>query len=295
VRGRHHAAAALLVAATGAVGCSLLVDMNGLAGTASAGADAGAETGAAAGDGGSIVALDGASTESGSQADGSSSTCPTTGGAMVDVGGYCIDATEVTNASYAAFLMSKGADTSGQPSFCSWNSSYAPSCASAAKQDDAPVTCVNWCDAYAFCAWAGKRLCGKIGGGPTSAASLTDPSSDQWYRACSHAGDHDYPYGDKYQSGLCNDVNRGLGKPVAVASSNGCQGGYPGIFDMSGNANELEDACDGTTGPNDNCTFRGGAFDDGPPTNSYLPCSSPGTPLARNFTDNTIGFRCCGP
>ena len=79
----------------------------------------------------------------------------------------------------------------------------ASSCMSLATASDAPVTCIDWCDAHAYCAWAGKRLCGSIGGGPNIPSSVSIAGADQWYRACSHAGDHKFPYGDTYASGTC--------------------------------------------------------------------------------------------
>jgi hypothetical protein len=37
-----------------------------------------------------------------------------------------------------------------------------------------PITNVDWCDAYAYCAGIGKRLCGKIGGGTLDQGGLDD-------------------------------------------------------------------------------------------------------------------------
>ena len=37
---------------------------------------------------------------------------------MVDVGKFCIDSTEVTQAQYAEFLIAKGSDLTGQPADC---------------------------------------------------------------------------------------------------------------------------------------------------------------------------------
>jgi hypothetical protein len=67
-----------------------------------------------------------------------------------------------------------------------------------------------------YCARAAKRLCGKIGGGPSAVAALGTADADQWYRACSHAGEHKYPYGETVSAGTCNDMARGVGAPVAV-------------------------------------------------------------------------------
>jgi hypothetical protein len=53
--------------------------------------------------------------------------------------------------------------------------------------------CVDWCDAHAYCKPVGKRLCGKIGGGPNLYADYASASSSEWYRACSSGGSFTYP------------------------------------------------------------------------------------------------------
>jgi len=85
----------------------------------------------------------------------------------VDGRSYCIDATEVTQAQYSQFLFVKKGDTSGQEARCTWNMSYGVTCGGfdPVARGGYPVVCIDWCDAVAFCSWAGKRLCGKIGGG----------------------------------------------------------------------------------------------------------------------------------
>src|SRR5262245_48749904 len=40
-------------------------------------------------------------------------------------GAYYVDSAETTNAAYAAFLAANPS-TTGQPAYCSWNTSYAP-------------------------------------------------------------------------------------------------------------------------------------------------------------------------
>jgi hypothetical protein len=84
--------------------------------------------------------------------------------AFADAGSYCIDETEVTNGQYQIFI-NAGVDTNTQNAECSWNTNFKPNCGGAnTTGPNQPVTCIDWCDAYAFCKWAGKRLCGKIGG-----------------------------------------------------------------------------------------------------------------------------------
>lgn len=76
-----------------------------------------------------------------------------------EAGTWCVDSSEVTRAQYAVFVAS--ADLP-QPSFCAWNNSYVPNDHwTDSPHDGRPVTRVDWCDAYMYCAWAGKRLCGE--------------------------------------------------------------------------------------------------------------------------------------
>src|SRR5262249_26958906 len=83
------------------------------------------------------------------------------GPAMVRTASLGIDRTEVTNEEYGAFLASGfhlGASAAG----CDPTESYVPAAGWPAppERSGRPVTRVTWCAARAFCAWAGKRLCG---------------------------------------------------------------------------------------------------------------------------------------
>ena len=51
-----------------------------------------------------------------------------------------------------------------------------------------PVVGVNWCQAYGFCKSAGKRLCGRIGGGANAFTDYASAAASQWYNACSKVG-----------------------------------------------------------------------------------------------------------
>jgi len=206
---------------------------------------------------------------------------PTAARVRFDGGSFCIDTTEVTNAEFAAFLTAKGTDTSGQPAACAANTSYVPTDTWPIQQghENDPVVYVDWCDARAFCQWAGKRLCG----------SRVDAfvTRDEWYVACSHDGARAYPYGTAYDPSACNG-GATTGNLVPVGTKPGCVGGYDGLFDMSGNASEWVDACkdDGT------CQHRGGAFYSKDPAAPRLSCSDFGG-IGRLESYSTVGFRCC--
>jgi formylglycine-generating enzyme required for sulfatase activity len=205
------------------------------------------------------------------------------GPVMVSVGSFYIDSTEVTVADYKKFLAAKGSDTGGQPSECSWNTAYWDS-TNAMNPDTWPITNVDWCDARAFCAWAGKRLCGKIGGGSVTAEAhlFTAPPTNEWYLACGGPAGGTHPNANP----TCNS-NDGFGNLAPVGSYPGCEGFYPGLFDMEGNAAEWIDGC-GTSEGGAVCFLLGGAIFDQQSYCDEVYDYSPDT-LAVSF-----GFRCCG-
>jgi formylglycine-generating enzyme required for sulfatase activity len=209
----------------------------------------------------------------------------------VRVGAFCIDSTEVTTAQYGDFLDAKGTDTSGQPTECAWNTSYAPPQGWPLPhvEDDYPVGHVDWCDAYAFCQWAGKHLCGKIGGGPLAPSGILDTTLDEWTFACTGGVGRDYPYGPSYEAGRCNDIDAHDADVAPVRSFGGCVGGFPGIFDLSGNAWEWEDACDSAEA-NANCQIRGGDCTEEP---ERVSCKVLQTGQRSMTEFDSWGFRCC--
>jgi sulfatase modifying factor 1 len=225
--------------------------------------------------------------------------CPTglAGPRLVEIpapqgGTYCMDATEVTNAQYAQFVTAKGTDggtdVSGQDTWCTWNTTYTPSLGWPATGKDAyPVVWVDWCDACAYCKWAGKHLCGKIGGEANLYADYADATKSEWFNACSKGGTQTYPYGSAYSGSACN----GNSAAFSVGSTAMCEGGYAGLFDLSGNVTEWEDSCNGTTGTYDACRLRGGSLFSNDPA---LACGSDYGIGPRDLGNDYVGFRCCG-
>jgi formylglycine-generating enzyme required for sulfatase activity len=154
---------------------------------------------------------------------------------------------------------------------------------------------VDWCDAYAYCAGVGKRLCGQIGGGPNGFNDIANAGLSQWYRACVSGGAKNvYPYGSSYQDQTCNGADAANAATVPVGSMSGCQPsatGYEGVHDLSGNVSEWGDACSGTAGQQDLCRVRGGSFAS---ASAQLRCDS-GLSASRFDALGMIGLRCCGP
>ena len=278
-----------VVAAVGAVGSSLVacaLKVSGLADPGVVDAPDAAEDGSSLvdGGGGDVVAVVDASDAS--TWEGASPCTGDAGPESVQVGSYCIDKTEVTAAQYDRFLVALDAGAAvALPPSCAGKTSFAPG--APAAQGNYPVVSVDWCDAYAFCAWAGKRLCGRIGGGTNAAGEFADAAASQWYRACSFEGQRAYPYGAVYQPQACNGIDNAAGASLPAGTSS-CVGGFPGIFDMSGNVWEWEDSCV-SAAPTAGCRIRGGAHDS---LRDALRCDFDYV-WSRNATLSTLGFRCC--
>ncbi|MBX3188463.1 MAG: SUMF1/EgtB/PvdO family nonheme iron enzyme [Labilithrix sp.] len=279
-------------------GCSVMVSLHGLSGGGEEvapdeegllGADASADPGPSlAGDAGDPPAHDGGD---------AGLPCPGTAGPVaIRIGdgtvSFCIDTTEVTNSQYAAFLASSPS-ASAQPAICSWNATFTPQdrWPFASGEEDLPVGGVDWCDARAYCAWAGKRLCGKIGGGSLAPSERRNTSRSEWMYACTLAGTREYPYGSTYVPAACVGEDSTGPRPASVGTSPGCVGGPPGLFDMSGNIAEWDDSCvTSAGGPDDSCAYRGGEFFHSP---EGLTCREVEV-FPRNNTAPWGGIRCCG-
>lgn len=269
---------------------------------------AGGATGGAGGGAGGLGGMGGMG--------GSVPACPDTGygPAMVMISApdpaddFCIDSTEVTVSDYKEFLDAM-VDPMMQNNECkSWNNTFDAATFGNAcdlfnfgqavmNEPERPMVCVDFCDAHTYCKWAGKRLCGKIGGAKLGFNSTGDAAQSQWYRACSDGGLQSFPYGNTFEAQSCvgNEFDGVLGYngmtdyAHPAGSTATCEGSVPGLFDMSGNVWEWEDACNGTNGIGDNCIRRGGSYF---VAEIDLPCTS-ASAVTRESAFRTTGFRCC--
>jgi formylglycine-generating enzyme required for sulfatase activity len=208
---------------------------------------------------------------------------------------YCVDATEVTRVQYDAFL-SSGPSTSAQPAQCAWNTSFVPTegWPYVVANKDHPVVGVDWCDAYAFCAWAGKRLCGATGPGVTF-ADREDPGKSEWVHACSAGGTRAYAYGNVWDPNACNSTEDPVSGLAPAGSFPNCQGGYPGVYDMTGSVHEWLGFCDAPAPDGGeaetSCAVSGSAFTH---DNTDSKCTVVYAGWRSDRLDE-LGFRCCSP
>ena len=228
------------------------------------------------------------------------------GPTMVQGEGFCVDSTEVSGAHYAEFMQDAPGLVGSQIPVCTWNTSFEPFYEGVPQwplpgdEMNLPVRYVDWCDAYAYCGWAGKRLCGRLGGGSVPYDQYADRAVSQWMQACTSNGNNAFPYGGTYDEFACNTEDNSAAHGyyyTDVGTMLDCHGfgQYANVFDMSGNVLEWEDSCgppaDGGPSPSEDlCRLRGGSIFTGD-YNSRCDWSEPGDP--RNGTYPGVGFRCC--
>lgn len=206
---------------------------------------------------------------------GDASSCPA---GMVRVaascGAFCMDGTEVTRNEYATFL-AQGPDPAGQPDACSWNTSFEPACPTGpapGSDPQLPVTCVDWCDARAYCSSVSKRLC--------TGLNHSDEAG-QWSVACSLV------FGASGSSAKTCNNQPGELKPVGTSA--GCHGDAPpldGLKDLIGNATEWTDDC---------APIEGVVYCLAPGDSGLDGSASCGSAAGHEATlrDPFVGFRCC--
>jgi hypothetical protein len=204
------------------------------------------------------------------------------GPAPVNIEGmFCIDSTQVTYSQYADFLAAAAVNPPTQLPDCLANESFVPATGQPApgQNDDYPVAFVDFCDARAYCAWAGKRLCQGLPGN----FGLGAPEDGERYYACSGGAlGLAYAYGSSYSPAVCSTPN---GPPAPVGSMKSCvSAAYPGLYDLSGNIGFWEEMCDPSycrdsapPGPFDANAFRCDVHNQDP----------------RDVAATNLGIRCC--
>jgi formylglycine-generating enzyme len=284
----------VIAGATLFAACSLFTSLDDFA-TPPAGAQDGAVDRDPPSDGPEIIVTTGDGGAGDADAAAAPDGCPSRAGpvpvriGLPDGGFFCVDATEVTRAQYQQFL-DNGSPTNTHPR-CTFNASFVPGISLTGPT--LPVTGVDWCDAHAFCTWAGKRLCRRLGSAAPLPATSGGSTATELVYACGRGGTRTYPYGSTFNGAACNGATYDAGRPVAVASATGCEGGFEGIFDLSGNLAEWVDACDETAdaGANDMCALYSSNYNE--PDPGDLRCTT-----SRVFPRDdrgSAGFRCCGP
>jgi len=187
----------------------------------------------------------------------------------VTVAPHCMDVLEVTNDAYAECVTAGKCNAVGMP--CSTRATYGK-----AGKGNLPVTCEDWKQAMAFCAWRGMRL----------------PTEEEWEWAA-RGGERatKYPWGDEPpKDQLCWSGVISRGEPCVVGTTKDDVNPW-GIRDLSGNAWEWT-ASDYAVPSSDTKIGRGGYFENNDPE---LVSATNRPSVAASARWDGLGFRCVRP
>ena len=228
---------------------------------------------------------------------------------------FCIDAREATQADYAAFLAAVPAAPSAfdqdpwcktsnpkgyKPQYLPFSDVTGPACGPPADWNpgsfpNRPVACVDWCDAAAYCAWAGKRLCGVEGGGAADVGRQAASGESEWVYTCAEGDVSGIAASTRTPE--CLPASPLSGTPEDVDKHASCAGKkapFDAVQNLEGNAGEWTAECEAppTDGSIRRCLRRGGG--------TYSPVrDAPGSVCAVQYVDplltvaRDLGFRCC--
>jgi hypothetical protein len=193
-------------------------------------------------------------------------------------GAFCVEVTEVTesqfndfaNAAPPVWVSTDGGELCTGASSSS-DFSATPLVTAPSLGPEFPVG-AQWCAARAYCAWAGKRLCGSL--------VVGNAELGEFWAACSGNGIEAFGYGNAASESACA-ADAGL-HPVGSVPT--CKGGAPGVLDINGNRQEWVDGfgVDDAGTPNVYRYVRG--------LGGLADCSTLHGVL---FGDTNMGFRCC--
>ena len=198
---------------------------------------------------------------------------------VIDLPAFYIDVFPVTNKQYCEFLNQKRPDNDTLAKWINLTGSYSAEKCRITKgfngyivekgQERHPVIYVSWHGAETYAMWTGKQL----------------PSEEEWEKAARGTEGAKYPWGNEFDSSLCNTQESGIGKTSQVDKFP--KGRSPfGCFDMAGNVWEWINSW--YDEEEKRKVLRGGSgdFDRG-----YARCATR-TGVVQGLRSDSVGFRC---
>lgn len=184
------------------------------------------------------------------------------------VAGFQLEDTETTVGMYRGCVQAGRCTEAGTGPLCNWNQE---------GREQHPINCVDWNQAVAYCAWAGRRL----------------PTEQEWEYAARGTDGRRFPWGNQFGDARACTANGAKGSGTCAVGSFRTGSNAFGHQDLVGNVWEWtaspgcsysEPSCDSPTK-----VLRGGSFLDKDP--SFLRATSrllrPPSTRVNNF-----GFRC---